>query len=57
MVKQKIVIPQGTITVDEMEMIAGKLFKCGYAVVRGSEKIKNKSVRIIEFYQEEKSNE
>ena len=57
MSRQRIVIPPGAMTVEEMELVAGKLFKCGYSVTRGSIKIKNKSMRVIEFFKEEKKDE
>lgn len=53
MEKQVIYVPQGSLTVEEMEMVAGKLFKCGYTVKRGSEKINNKAIRTIEIWRNE----
>lgn len=52
----EIVIPQNALKIEEMEMISGKLFKCGYAVQRDSKKIGGKTVRVIKFWKDGESN-
>jgi methyl coenzyme M reductase subunit D len=50
MAKQRINIPSGTLTNEEIEMIAGKLVMCGYAVGKGKyKKEPNKGVRYLEY--------
>jgi hypothetical protein len=50
MAKQRINIPSGTLTNEEIEMIAGKLVMCGYMVCKGKYKSeKYKGIRFIEY--------
>lgn len=51
MERKRIFIPTGTLTNDEMEYVAGKLFKCGYTLKKGKvDKGDLKGSRYIEFW-------
>lgn len=54
MAKQRINIPGGTLTNEEIEMIAGKLVMCGYMVCKGKyTKDKYKGFRYLEYCPQE----
>lgn len=49
--RNRILVPRGTITSDEIEMIASKLFTIGYTVKKGSVTAgMNKGSKYIEFW-------
>ncbi len=49
--RNRIYIPPGTLANDEMEHVAGKLFKCGYTLKKGKvDKGDLKGSRYIEFW-------
>lgn len=51
MIKNRILIPRGTLTTEEIEMIAGKLFKIGYTVRKVTiSSGQNKGAKCIEFW-------
>lgn len=47
----KILVPRGTLDSEEMEMVAAKLFKCGYSVRKLSiTSGENKGCKAIQFW-------
>lgn len=58
MKKQRIIVPKSILTNDEMEMVASKLFKCGYAVQKGTYTTGEfKGTKYIEFWTGDATNE
>lgn len=49
--RKRLYIPRGTLDNAEIELLAGKIFKCGYAVVKNTVKSgENKGAKYIEFW-------
>lgn len=49
--RKRLYIPRGTLDGNEIEMLAGKIFKCGYAVVKKTVRSgDNKGAKYIEFW-------